>query len=397
MDNQLKASSERVYALDALRAVMMLLGLVIHASITYGTRDYGTTWTLKDPDNSLVFDIIVGFIHSFRMPVFFVTAGYFAALLFYKKGAKAMLVNRVKRILLPFLAGVLLIYPLTVFAFTYAKSAFVGTASPLSIATDVIVSGKFLPFKFVHLWFLYFLMMYVVSGSLLAIIFKKNTAFTTSANKLFTYILQNFWLRLFSTALLFFLCLYWMGTPFIKTNLAWTIEPVTFFTYFLFFEIGWLLYPTNSLKNLNRYPILQLSIGVLLFLLSTFAKWPSEAWVFHAKAAIAAIYSTLLIFGFIAFFLTYFNLFSPRWSYIMDAAYWVYIIHLPVVAFIPGLMAGQAIPLFLKFAITLSVTGLISFITYRYFVRSSFIGRFLNGKVYQQEKIATTKELVLQP
>lgn len=396
MDNQTKASSERVYAFDALRAIMMLLGLVIHASITYGTVNYGTAWTLKDPNNSFVFDIIVALIHVFRMPVFFVAAGYFGALLFYKKGTKAMLINRVKRILLPFLAGVLIIYPLVVFAFVYSNSAFAGAASPLNIATEVIASAKFLPFNVIHLWFLYFLMMYVVVGWLLAITFNKKTAFTTSANKIFTYILQNFWLRLLCMTLLFFLCLYWMGTPFIKTNNSWSIDPATFITYFVFFETGWLLYRTNSLENLKRYPMWQLSIAVLLFLVSTFTKWPSEVWVLIAKQAISAIYSSLFIFGFIAFFLTYFNSYSPRLSYIMDAAYWVYIIHLTIVALIPGLLAGVALPPFLKFAITLSITGIFCFITYKYFVRGSFIGMFLNGKVYKQMKIADVKDMALQ-
>lgn len=31
--------TERLHSLDALRAIMMLLGLVIHSAITYGTID----------------------------------------------------------------------------------------------------------------------------------------------------------------------------------------------------------------------------------------------------------------------------------------------------------------------------------------------------------------------
>lgn len=396
MDNQTKASSERVYALDALRAIMMLLGIVIHASITYGSINYGTSWTLKDPNNSLVFDIVVGLIHAFRMPVFFVAAGYFGALLFYKKGPKPMLINRVKRILLPFLVGVLIIYPLVVIAFAYSRAAFNGAVSPINNALDVIISGEFLPFNVIHLWFLYFLMMYAIVGWLLATIFNKKTAFTTSANRAFTYVLQNFWLRLLCMTLLFFLCLYWMGTPFIKTNNTWSIDPATFITYFLFFGTGWILYRTNSLENLKQYPVWQLSIAVLLFLISTFSPWPAEVWLLNAKQALTAIYSSLFIFGFIAFFLTYFNSYSPRLSFIMDAAYWVYIIHLPIVAFIPGLLAGFSLPSGLKFAITFSVTAIFCFATYKYCVRATFIGMFLNGKVHKQKKIPVVNDIALE-
>ena len=74
----------------------------------------------------------------------------------------------------------------------------------------------------------------------------------------------------------------------------------------------------------------------------------------------------------------------------MEASYWVYIIHLPLIAFIPGLMAGSGIPVFLKFVITLTVTSIICMLSYKYFVRGTFIGMFLNGKVHKnndQQKV----------
>lgn len=37
-----------MYALDALRAIMMLLGIVLHAGITYAVSDPGAVWSIKD-------------------------------------------------------------------------------------------------------------------------------------------------------------------------------------------------------------------------------------------------------------------------------------------------------------------------------------------------------------
>ena len=65
MQNQINESSERVYALDAIRAVMMLLGIVIHSSITYASIGDITALPLKEPNNSFGFDVIVALIHSF--------------------------------------------------------------------------------------------------------------------------------------------------------------------------------------------------------------------------------------------------------------------------------------------------------------------------------------------
>ena len=40
--------TERIHSLDSLRAIMMLLGLVLHSAITYAVTDYGAGWLLKD-------------------------------------------------------------------------------------------------------------------------------------------------------------------------------------------------------------------------------------------------------------------------------------------------------------------------------------------------------------
>ena len=39
---------ERIHALDSLRAIMMLLGVVLHTAMTYADTDYGLGWGLKD-------------------------------------------------------------------------------------------------------------------------------------------------------------------------------------------------------------------------------------------------------------------------------------------------------------------------------------------------------------
>ncbi|MFN8256182.1 MAG: acyltransferase family protein [Bacteroidales bacterium] len=380
-------NSERIYALDALRAIMMLLGIVLHAGITYASFDYTAFWPVKDPDNHIGFDIMVSIIHFFRMPVFFVVSGYFAALLFYKKGPQKMIMNRIKRILLPLIASVITVYPMAVFAYAYTKAAFGGALFPLIMAWNEILSGQFLYFQLLHLWFLYFLIFYAVGGWLIARIFDKDTALTTTANKVFTFILQNFWLRILGFTFLFFLCLLWIGEPSLTTNNKWSIDPPIFMTYFLFFLTGWVIFKTNSLDKLKAYPIWQLSLSIILFFAFILIPWPDSQTGLHVREFLSALFGTLFIFGFIALFMSYFNKYSSKLSYMMDAAYWVYIIHLPIVAFIPGLMAGLAMPVFLKFLITLSFTTTICFVSYHLLVRNTFIGMFLNGKMQKKMTI----------
>lgn len=380
-------NSERIYALDALRAIMMLLGLVLHAGITYATADYASFWPLKDAGNHIGFDVIIAIIHFFRMPVFFVVSGYFGALLFYKKGPRKMIANRVKRILLPLVASVLIVYPMAVFAFAYTKASFAGIAIPFSNAWSEITTEKFLPYELLHLWFLYFLIFYAFGGWLIATIFNKNNAFTSYANKVFTYILQSFWLRIACLTFLFFLCQFWIGEPSLTTNNKWSIDPPIFITYFLFYMTGWVIFKSNSLDKLKDYPIWQLSVATILFFAFILISWPDSASALYAREFLSALFGTLFIFGLIALFMNYFNSYSRRLSYMMDAAYWVYIVHLPIVAFMPGILAGLALPVFFNFLITLFLTVAICFISYHFMVRSTFIGIFLNGKVIKQTKL----------
>ena len=83
--------ASRYHSLDALRGVMMLLGIYLHAGVAYS--EYGS-WPWKDGTTTGLFDVSLGLIHVFRMPVFYVLAGFFAALLYERRGARGFLRNR---------------------------------------------------------------------------------------------------------------------------------------------------------------------------------------------------------------------------------------------------------------------------------------------------------------
>ncbi len=88
------ASHGRMHALDGLRATMMLLGLVLHTAVSYTTVSLGAAWPYDDPATTVVADLGTLFIHVFRMPIFFVLAGFFAAMLYLRRGAAGLIRNR---------------------------------------------------------------------------------------------------------------------------------------------------------------------------------------------------------------------------------------------------------------------------------------------------------------
>ncbi len=96
--------------LDALRAGAMLLGIVLHASLSF----FPSYWTVTDRQQNDSFRILFSAIHGFRMPLFFVMSGFFSAMLLHGRGRGALVKHRFHRVLLPLLVGMFTVVPLTV-------------------------------------------------------------------------------------------------------------------------------------------------------------------------------------------------------------------------------------------------------------------------------------------
>ena len=110
MKSQLRRST-RIYSLDSLRAIMMLLGLVLHSAITYEVYE-NSAWSLKDSITHISNDYIVSLIHTFRMQIFFLISGFFGSMLFYERKLLKMIKNRVERIVFPFIVFIFLLWQL---------------------------------------------------------------------------------------------------------------------------------------------------------------------------------------------------------------------------------------------------------------------------------------------
>ena len=142
----------RRHDLDALRAVAMLLGIVLHGlmpfmpglSVIRNTQTAGWVWIL-----------FLG-IHGFRMPLFFLVSGFFTAMIWQKRGVQTMLRQRSVRILLPCLLGTVTIVPLDTYVGRWAANYGKGIAEQKRTAEtkkkpdnlyDAIRSSDFLTVK----------------------------------------------------------------------------------------------------------------------------------------------------------------------------------------------------------------------------------------------------------
>src|SRR5690606_24082607 len=102
---------ERLHALDALRAVAMVLGVWLHAALPYVAGIPPFFWAASDPRKSDLIGFFVTLIHSWRMEVFFLLSGFFTAMLVIRRGAKSTFFQRFKRIVIPFVLAMVIIQP----------------------------------------------------------------------------------------------------------------------------------------------------------------------------------------------------------------------------------------------------------------------------------------------
>ena len=158
---------QRYHALDFVRAVAMLLGLSLHVNIFFMSENQ-RFWNAGEYHGDPINEGISFFIFQFRMPLFFILAGFFAALVIERKGLRHLVADRLKRILIPFLAGIVIMSPMLNLAWCINTSYenVLQDASFIERVQTVLLWGLFsdrdVPFTLplLHLWFLYFLLIF---------------------------------------------------------------------------------------------------------------------------------------------------------------------------------------------------------------------------------------------
>jgi peptidoglycan/LPS O-acetylase OafA/YrhL len=100
--------TQRRTDLDALRGFAMLLGIALHAALSF----FAFPWPVHDTRRSDLLPLFFVAVHGFRMPLFFLLSGYFTMLVYRRRGLESLLRQRVARIGLPLVIAVATIVPL---------------------------------------------------------------------------------------------------------------------------------------------------------------------------------------------------------------------------------------------------------------------------------------------
>lgn len=382
--NASKIPSERIWYLDNLRAIAMLLGVFLHAGLAYA-KPAQSVWLATDPGASVVIDASIWFIHLFRMSLFFLLSGYLAKLVIERKGPRVYFWNRALRIALT----MVLFYPLLLVAMTatiiFALSYLEAPTGLMGVIATASQGGpearEKTPITTMHLWFLYYLIFFAIATVLFVQVprLKFDWLFSRPALMgLFPLILLPGVLQ--------------AGVP-LPAPESFVPTWWPFALYGVFYWMGWQLRGRELfLDQLSPYATYFLVLSGLLFVpyyvcmpildlnLIMRAKIAPMGWGGILAAVLTCYLSVLLTLVSLSLGKRYLQFKSQLLGWIADGSFWVYLVHLPLVVFFQTLLIPLEWSVWIKLAITILGTLLFCMATYVVFVRYTPLGWLLHGK-----------------
>ena len=391
-------ATPRFHGFDALRGGAMLLGILLHAAIAFMDRRLdGILYPLDDLPTHFAFDTLFWWIHGWRIPLFFVMAGFFAAMLARRRGPSGFIKHRRQRILYPLILFGSIILPVTFYIWT------LGWLLEGRTDLDEILAVKFddpaIQNNFIgpaHLWFLCYLMAYsVIYWVLLKCRGSKpgddERKLTGKAHALFTSPLRPLWFALPTFLLLLADPSFYVGYHHVMPR-SWNAvanELAQFVYQGWFYVVGVYLFRLHrQMQPFTKHAWLYVVLGHLAFVPGLWIIYsvrdqptlsPSDPLMRVGLAASIALFCWLMIWGLTGLGLTVLSA-SRAWvRWLSDAAYWVYLIHFPIVGLLLIALRAWPIGAWWRFMIIVVVTSAVTLLSYQWGVRYTFIGRILNG------------------
>ncbi|QLF68551.1 acyltransferase family protein [Peteryoungia desertarenae] len=374
---------------SAIRAVLMLLGIPYHAAMTYHSR---VMWDIHSQETSEFLTLMSGIFVTFRMPAFFVVAGFFAAILLERRKPSQWLANRAVRLGIPFVTGLLLLSPVQLFLIRLADAVSGKTTYPQAL--DLIHNDISHPGSdwIMHLWFLPALLIYCVLLAVIVTPARHLTKTSSAAGKpdrsaSITLISspRAMLSALVAVTVAFEVTLF-ASTSALETMdsgiaalLARAADP--YLRYIPYFALGVLLFHNRIIADAMAWKcgITLPAAAILTALTASLARGYGEPWLevlHHAAAGAAAILLTAWLIGFA----------NRHWTQpdakvdrIVDASFTIYLLHHPIIYALATLLMLADWPPMLEFLLICAVTLALSFGAHRLIRRSRLLLFLFNG------------------
>lgn len=338
-------TTDRRYDIDWLRVITIGLLLIYHITIVF--QPWGVFIGFIQSDKSMEsFWVPMTMINIWRIPLLFFISGMGVCFAIRKRSWKQLIAERTRRILIPFLFGVLFIVPIHICIWQYYYVQEI-TYSP--------AEG--------HLWFLKNIFLYVIllSPVFYYLIKNENQAFVIWLKEVFKSPLG------FLLIVLVFVLEAILINPEIYELYALTWHGFVLGMISFLFGFIFILSSETFWPAILKWRWYFLTIALLLYMVRYF--------VFDLKSPNYAMSaeSTMWIFTVFGFAYTYLNYPSKTLHYLSQGAYPIYIIHMVFLYLGSALILPIDVPVYFKFILLVIFTFTGSFTSYEIIRRIHFL------------------------
>lgn len=379
------APHERLHHLDALRAFAMLLGVALHAAMSFTQ----VGWPVEDELAGGGAILAVTAIHGFRMQLFFLLSGYFSMGLLRHRGARGFLANRARRIALPFALACVTVLPVT-WAVIRWSSGYRSPGDILEKIADLPALVRWMAFPALsHLWFLWHLC-WMAPALPVAVAAARKLPRVRVPPVLVRTPLCLLW-AVPLTALLSAPMAMWGTMPGFGADTSAGVVPMphVLLYYGAFFGFGALAATVpGAITGMARGWWAWLGAGAAVFLpalvLCSLAPEAERLVPDPGARRIAALLGSsafcwFMILGTLGASAALLRHERPWVRWLADSSYWVYLAHLPLVMALQVAVAHAPLGAAAKFTLVLAGTMAPLLVAYRFAVRPTWAGRMLNG------------------
>jgi peptidoglycan/LPS O-acetylase OafA/YrhL len=375
----------------------LLLGVVLHSAAAF-LQDFPIpTW--RDEPNSTA-AVMYYVIHMFRMSAFFLMSGFFARMVIERRGVKAFVKDRAKRVALPlFVGGPIVLVSigvgLVLGALPHGTEFLTSLAAqqPAQQPAEQVTAGGGI--NTAHLWFLYYLLIfYALALAVRAIVHAVDArrSIAAACDRIVAFVMRGVWgpvvIALPIAAYFWQLETWseWLGLP---APVSFIPQMGAIIGYGLAFGLGWLVHrQVPLLLDLQRSWLLYFVLAVTLTIaclatIGTTPRWQGPNLAGLERALYTAAYMTALwcwVFAFVGAAVRFLSDSRPVTRYLADASYWIYLMHMATIQFFIMLMQPYDWHWTIKFAIMIGGSMPILLVSYHYLVRFTWVGAILNGR-----------------
>jgi len=308
----------RKYFIDNLRSITVLIVIVYHVAYLFNSA--GVVTNISETGIP-VFDTLCYFVYPWVMTIMFLVAGISARYALQKRTVKQFLIERVHKLLIPFIGGIFLLGWITGWVTNQYNDIFAGSYVPALI--------KYFIFCFIGMGPLWFNFELLIVSIVLLILYKidKNDGLTALAGRSNIFVVLALFLPFWGSSLL-------LNTPL-----------VTVFRngiYLFVFLAGYYLFSHERIiEILSKFRIPLLIAGVALGIIEVYyfygKNFADDNFLQHP---LTNVYSWIMMMAILGCSQKYLNKTNKLLDYIKNRSFFWYLCHYPIMVFIAYILTA---------------------------------------------------------